>query len=169
MRAACLRHRRAVGSSAQRRVSIVGMASPRRSPSSASVVSCVLRGHARSTIHGVLSMDAMGLLKPVVGVALIIGGGGSSGDVRADIPRGQMMDGRLLQQLEECCRPGCANRANTRGLCKTHYSRFLRGTLETDSAPIRKFAKAGQGHVGSDGYRYVSRRATRERSRDGCH
>jgi hypothetical protein len=50
---------------------------------------------------------------------------------------------------------GCDRPAETRRLCTAHYGRYLSGTLETDTAPIRVFAPSGAGHVDKNGYRVV--------------
>jgi hypothetical protein len=75
------------------------------------------------------------------------------GDLAADIPLGKMHNGTTLKNVGATCSiDGCERKAKTRLLCTGHYSRYLNGTLDSDTEPIRKCRRAGDGHLHHSGY-----------------
>lgn len=78
------------------------------------------------------------------------------GDPLAHIPTGKLNAGRPVVKGTPCRIDGCDKPAKTRALCAAHYGRYLNGTLDTDTSPVRTFKKAGEGHLDKNGYRIVS-------------
>lgn len=79
-----------------------------------------------------------------------------NGDPLAHIPIGQMHGQRPFKNVGPCSIEGCDKPSKTRQLCTAHYSRYLNGTLDTDTSPVRPIRRAGEGHIDKNGYKIVS-------------
>jgi hypothetical protein len=72
------------------------------------------------------------------------------GDVQAHIPLQDEAKGF------ECTVEGCARDRVARGYCSAHHGRVLKYGDSMSDVPIKSQAAPGKGHLGKNGYRYLS-------------